>query len=403
MHKFNLGVTRLEASFFMVIIFILASCKPTVEEKPPPPPEIHVVEVVKKDVPIIGEFVGQTYGYYDIAIRARVDGVLESLHFKEGSYVKKNQLLYTIDSAPQKSRVAEAMSRVAEAMSRIAEAETLFAKAESDVKRYRPLAASNAVAQSDLDAAEAQYGASKAQIDAAKASLEAANASLDYANIQLGYTKLYAPISGIIGKTEAKVGDYVGKEPNPVVLNAISRTDTILVRFSITESEYLSIARYRAKQMQQGKLPKGESRDSLQLILADNSIHEYLGRGDFIDRQIDPTTGTLLVQASFNNPDKVLRPGQFAKVRLTIDELPNSMLIPQRSVQEIQEIFNVYVVNEQNVVEVKQVTLGPKVGSDWVVLSGLNPTDKVVVEGIQKIRKGMQVVPISGKTKPENN
>ena len=403
MRRFQPEILNLKISFLMLLIGFFSACKPPEEKKEPPPPEIPVIQVVQKDVPLKAEFVGQTYGYFDIAIRARVDGVLESLHFEEGSVVRKNQLLYTIDPAPQKAKVAEAMSKVAEAMSTIAEAETLFAKAESDVNRYRPLAAANAVSQSDLDAAEAQYGAAKAQIDAAKAGLEAAKATLDFANIQLGYTKLYAPITGIIGKTEAKVGDYVGKEPNPVVLNAISRTDTILVRFSITESEYLTIARYRNEQIKKGKLPKGENKHSLQLILADNSIHEYLGRVDFTDRQIDPTTGTLLVQASFNNPDKVLRPGQFAKVRLTIDELPNSMLIPQRSVQEIQEIFNVYVVNDQNVVEVKQVTLGPKVGSDWVVLSGLNPTDKVVVEGIQKIRKGMQVIPTNGKTKPENN
>ena len=403
MRRIGTGVFILKTLFFVLLALYFNACKPTVEEKPPPLQEIPVVQVVQKDVPIKGEFVGQTYGYFDIAIRARVDGVLESLHFEEGSIVRKNQLLYTIDPAPLKAKVAESMSKVAEAMSKIAEAETLYAKAESDVNRYRPLAATNAVSQSDLDAAEAQFGAAKAQIGAANAILEAAQASLDFANIQLSYTKLYAPISGIIGKTEAKVGDYVGKEPNPVVLNAISRTDTILVQFSITETEYLTIARYFAEQRKKGLNTRSEERDALELILADGTIHDYKGKVDFTDRQIDPTTGTLLVQASFNNPDKVLRPGQFAKIRLTINELQDAMLIPQRAVQEIQEIFNVYTVNDQNIVEVKQVKLGEKVGSDWVVLSGLKASDRVVFEGIQKVRKGMEVVPVSQKTNSENN
>jgi len=402
MRRFSSGVFNMKTLFFVSLIVFMFSCKPPVEEKPKPPPKIHVVQVVQKDVPIIGEFVGQTYGYFDISIRARVDGVLESRHFKEGSIVKKNQLLYTIDPSQQQALVAESMSKVAEALSRIAEAETLFAKAESDVNRYRPLAKMNAVAQSDLDAAEAQYGASQAQIDAAKASLKAAEASLDYANIQLGYTKIYAPISGMIGQTEAKVGEYVGKEPNPVVLNAISRTDTILVQFYITESEYLSIARYFAELRKLGINPQRKDKDPLILILADGSIHDQPGKVDFTGRQIDPTTGTLLVQASFNNPDRVLRPGQFAKIRLTMNEIKDALLIPQRAVQEIQDIFNVYVVNDQNIVEVKQVSLGEKIDSDWIVQSGLKASDRVVVEGIQKVRNGMEVIPVVKKPNTEN-
>jgi len=346
-----------------------------------PPPDIPVAEVKQQDVPIIGEFVGQTYGYSDIAIRARVDGFLEGIHFREGSRVKKGQLLYTIDPAPQ-------MARVNEALSNVAEAKTILAKTESDVLRYRPLAEINAVSQSDLDAAEAQYGA-------AEASLEAAQASLDYANIQLGYTKIYAPISGFIGKTEAKVGDYVGKEPNPVVLNAVSRIDTILVRFSITESEYLTFARYRAKLKEEGKNWQDSEKRSLELILADGTVHKYPGYVDFANRQIDPTTGTMLIQASFPNPEYVLRPGLYAKIKATMEEIPDAMLIPQKAVQEIQGIYNVYVVNSDNTVEAKQVKVGEKTGTDWVILSGLNPDDRVIVEGIQKVRTGDLVNPVS--------
>lgn len=371
-----------------VLLFGVVSCKPK-QSAAPPVPDIPVVKVTFKDVPIYGEFVGQTYGYFDIAIRARVDGFLEGLHFQEGSQVKKGQLLYTIDPAPQLSRVAEAMSKVAEA-------KTILAKTESDVKRYRPLAEINAVAQSDLDAAEAQYGA-------AQASLDAAQASLDFANIQLSYTKISAPINGFIGKTEAKVGDYVGKEPNPVVLNAISRIDTILVRFSITETDFLTISRYIAKRRKEGFDPEGRDRQPLQLILADGSVHDYPGYVDFANRQIDATTGTMLIQASFPNPDKVLRPGLYARVKATMDLLEGAMLIPQKAIQEIQGQYSVYVVDSTNKVQARQVTVGNKIGTDWIVLKGLDASDRVVNEGIQKIRTGMEVNPVMNDQNAEIN
>jgi len=368
-------------------MLIISSCNDK-QQVQAPPPEVKVANIKVETVPIVQEFVGQTFGYSDIAIRARVDGFLEGLHFEEGSQVKKGQLLYTIDPAPQ-------MARVTEAMSKVAEAKTILAKAESDVKRYRPLAQINAVAQSDLDAAEAQFGA-------AQASLEAAQASLDYANIQLGYTKIYAPISGFIGRTEAKVGDYVGKEPNPVVLNAVSRIDTILVRFSISESEYLEIMRYIAKLRAEGKAWTKENRQPLKLILADGSVHAEDGYIDFANREIDPTTGTMMIQASFPNPDLVLRPGLFAKVSAIMEQLENAMLIPQKAVREIQGVFNVYVVDSENKVKNVQVKVGNKIGADWVILDGLNMDDKIIVEGIQKVRTDMVVNPVPMNQQPES-
>ncbi len=380
---------------FMLLLMVVGSsvlfsagCKEKTSNNLPPP-EVVVTEIQQKDVPVINEFVGQTYGQSDIAIRARVDGFLEGVHFREGSQVKKGQLLYTIDPAPQ-------MARVTEAMSQVAEAKTILAKAESDVKRYRPLAEINAVAQSDLDAAEAQYGA-------AKASLEAANASLDYANIQLSYTKIYAPITGFIGKTEAKVGDYVGREPNPVVLNAVSSIDTILVRFSISETEYLKIMQEIAKMKEEGKEWRKDGKQPLELILADGSVYKYKGYMDFANRQIDPTTGTMMIQASFPNPDKVLRPGLYAKVRATMNVIKDALLIPQKAVMEIQGIFNVYVVDTTDTVQSKQVKLGEKVGADWVVLEGLSPDDRVIVEGLQKVRTGQKVRPTMMNQTTESN
>jgi membrane fusion protein (multidrug efflux system) len=354
-----------------------------------PPSEVIVSGVQQKDVPVINEFVGQTYGQSDIAIRARVDGFLEGIHFQEGSQVTKGQLLYSIDPAPQ-------MAKVTEAMSKVAEAKTILAKAESDVKRYRPLAEINAVAQSDLDAAEAQYGA-------ARASLEAAQASLDYANIQLSYTKIYSPINGFIGKTEAKVGDYVGREPNPVVLNAVSNIETILVRFSISETEYLKVMQQVATMREEGKKWKEEDKQPLELILADGSIYKYKGYVDFANRQIDPTTGTMLIQASFPNPEKMLRPGLFAKVRATMDMIKDALLIPQKAVMETQGIFSVYVVDTANTVQSTQITIGEKIGANWVVLDGLRPDDRVVVEGLQKVRTGQKVRPSMMNQNTESN
>ncbi|MCB2222073.1 MAG: efflux RND transporter periplasmic adaptor subunit [Bacteroidetes bacterium] len=372
--------------FFALLMFISCGQK---EQQQAPPPGVTIVEVKQKDVPIIDEFVGQTYGQSDIAIRARVDGFLEGVHFQEGSQVKKGQLLYSIDPAPQ-------MARVTEAMSKVAEAKTILAKAESDVTRYRPLAEINAVAQSDLDAAEAQYGA-------AKASLEAANASLDYANIQLSYTKIYSPINGFIGKTEAKVGDYVGREPNPVVLNEVSNIDTILVQFSISETEYLKVMQQVAKLIEKGEKLKKNTKQPLELILADGSIYKYDGYVDFANRQIDPTTGTMLIQASFPNPDKVLRPGLYGKVRATMNVIKDALLIPQKAIMEIQGIYNIYVVDTANTIQIKQVKVGEKFKADWIILEGLNPSDRVIVEGLQKVRTGQKVSPTMMNQNSESN
>lgn len=217
----------LKSGIIALALFISACAdkKPAV----PPTPEINVVEVIQKDVPLNREFVGEIHGNKDIPIRARVDGVLLDIHFEEGYLVKKGQLLYTIDPQQQESRVNAQKSHVAEA-------ETVLAKAKSDLDRYKPLAAENAVSKSDLDAKQAQY-------DAAVSSLDAAKANLKSAQIEYGYTKIYSPITGIIGKTQAKVGDYVGRDPNPVILNIVSEIDMVRVNFFLTESDYLQIFR----------------------------------------------------------------------------------------------------------------------------------------------------------------
>lgn len=343
-----------------------------------PPPEVSVIETRARNVPLHLEFVGQTSGLKDIAIRARVEGFLEGMHFREGAEVKKGDLLYTLESQPFEEKVAARRSNVAEA-------ETMLAKAKGDLDRIEPLARINAVSQSDLDAAVAAY-------EAATASLEAANAYLRAARIELGYTRIHSPIDGIIGKTQAKVGDFVGRDPNPVILNTVSQVDTILVTFYITESQYLEVARL----MTQPTLEEaGVRENNLELILVDGSVYKYKGKPDFVDREVDTTTGAMLVQASFANPEKLLRPGQFARVRVRSRIVKNGILIPQRCVMELQGLYNVYVVTPDNIAEIREITVGPKIGADWLITNGLAPGEKVIYEGLQKVREGVAVKPVA--------
>jgi membrane fusion protein (multidrug efflux system) len=349
-------------------------------------PTIPVYEVQGYDIPVYQEFVGQVYGYKDIAIRARVEGFLEGIHFQEGTNVKRGDKLYTIESQPFEADVAAMMSRVAEAQTRLA-------KAESDLNRIKPLAEQNAVSQSDLDGAVAQYEASIAGLEAARANLRAAR-------IQLSYATIYSPISGIIGRTKAKVGDFVGREPNPVILNVVSRIDTILVQFFITESQYLSIARF----IQSDSSSQGNRRRAtqIQLILVDGSIYEHMGKIDFVDREIDPTTGAMLVQASFPNPDKLLRPGQYAKIKARMAMIKDGIMIPQRCISELQGKYNVMVVNDENQIMMREVKVGPKMSNFWIITEGLSLGERVVYEGLQKVREGGKVIPEPKDIKPLN-
>lgn len=341
-------------------------------------PEIPVYKITAEDVPIYHEFVGQVFGFKDISIRARVEGFLEGIYFDEGRSVKKGQLLYEIESQPFEADVAAKLSL-------LAEAKTMLVNSESELNRIRPLAEINAVSQSDLDAAVARFEASQASVEAAEAILRAAK-------IQLSYTRIHSPITGLIGKTKAKVGDFVGKDPNPVILNVVSRIDIILVEFFITESQYLIFAREVDKNREREEVEREEP--YLELILSDGSIHNHKGIVEFVDRQVDPTTGSILLQASFPNPEGIIRPGQFARINASVRTIKNGILIPQRSVMEMQGIHNVYVINNENKVELRRIKVGPTVDSFWLVDEGLNNGEKVVYEGLQKVKPGMTVNPV---------
>lgn len=365
--------------------FLLAACG---ESKapvapPPPPPTLPVVEIQTQTVPLYQDFVGQIYGAEDIAIRARVEGFLEGIHFDEGTQVEKGDLLYTIESQSFEADVAARLSQVAEA-------KTVLAKTASDLKRIRPLAERRAVSQTDLDAAVAHY-------EAAEASLEAAQANLRAAKIRLSYTKVLSPITGIIGKTWAKVGDLVGRGPDTAVLNEVSRIDTVNVEFFLTETQYLQLARRYAAASGRDEDVQGRR---LQLILADGSVYDHKGRFNFIDRQVDPTTGAIRIQASFDNPERLLRPGQFAKVRAEVETVQDAILVPQRCVTERQGRHSVFVVGEGNKVSVRQVRVGPTVNGSWLIREGLKAGEKIVYEGLQRVKEGTVIQPEIRKAQP---
>jgi len=362
--------------FLLLFLVITTSCKEK-QIKTQPLQKINVYEVNSKTVPIYEVFVGQVFGQKDIPIRARVEGFLEGINFIEGSNVKKGDLLYTIDPDPFREAVVAKQSMVAQA-------NTIVTQKESDLKRVKPLAEIDALSKRELDMAQAQR-------DASISSLEAANADLKIALINLSYTKIASPIDGIIGRTLAREGEFVGKNPNPVILNTVSDINTIRVQFFLSENEYLKIAKEYSKNSSQ---QEREKKSDIQLILSDGSLFEERGKIDFIDRNIDTSTGTILVQATFQNPDKIIRPGQFARVKIKVKDVKGALIVPQKCLIELQGQYSVLVVNEQNKVEAIQVEVGEKIPGFVIVKSGLKNGDRVVLEGLQKARPGNEIIPV---------
>ena len=362
-----------------ILLFSIYSCGKK-EPEVLPPQTFHVFEVKTESVPIYEEYVGQIYGEKDIPIRARVEGFLTGIHFLEGEPVKKGQLLYSIDSEPFEEKVAAEISKVSEA-------KTILVQAENDLRRIEPLAEMSAVSKQELDMARAKR-------DAAESSLEAAEANLNIARINLGYTKMYAPIEGIIGKTEAREGEFVGKDPNPVILNTVSQLRSVRVQFFLSENDYLKLARaYFTDEKKKIQRADEDRKADLELILADGSLYDQKGKADFIDRNIDASTGSILVQATFPNPDRLIRPGQFARVKVLVRQADNAILIPQKCASELQGQFSVFYVNENNKVETRQVKISDRIGEFYVISEGLSPGDKIILEGLQKVRPDMEIIP----------
>jgi membrane fusion protein (multidrug efflux system) len=338
----------------------------------------------QRDVPLSIDMVGSTLGTKDVPIRARVEGFLESVDFIEGTFVTEGDLLYTIDAQPFQAKLVVAQSH-------LAAAQTGLAKSVSDLARIKPLAEMKAVSEQDLDGAVAQEAA-------ARASVHASEAGVELAEIELSYTRIMAPINGLIGLTKAKAGEFVGRDPNPVVLNTVSDIDPIRARFSISEREYLIMIRNYLVDHETPEREAAKQRvdrpKNLILILADGSEHPFKGHVVAASQSIDQETGTYTLEASFSNPRKMILPGQFARVRAPYQTLENVVVIPRKAISELQGLFRVYVVDESGMVSVKEIALGPKTGDDVVVESGLNAGEIVIVEGIQKVRPGMTVEPV---------
>ena len=325
--------------------------------------DVNVVAVGQKTVPVFSEYVGETFGQEDIQIQSRVDGWITGIHFKEGDMVQKGQLLYTVDDLPIKNKIDQAQAK-------LAEANTGKVRNKSELDRVEPLTAMHALSQRDLDAAKAGYQASISQVDAAEAALR-------NAKIELEYTHITSPITGVIGISKVLVGDYIGKLNTGAPLNIVSSIGTIRVRFSISEDEYLKFAKAKTNtdhKILQNQIP-------VQLVLSDGSVYPETGTISLSNRQIDPATGSLLIQAVFPNAQNLLRPGQYAKIRLQTDVYKDAILVPQQAVNQIQNIYQVFVVNDSNMIRPAVIKVGKRVGSNWIVQEGLQMGTKVAIIG----------------------
>ena len=357
----------------MLSIFILSSCK---KEAAPQmkPLEIAVTQVLEQDVRLESEFTGQTFGQSDIQINPRVDGVIESLNFKEGNLVTKGQLLYTIDPLPYQAKVNQAEGA-------LAEVEATLVKTKSDYDMMVPLAKMNAVSQRELIAAKAAYNASLASISASKASLQ-------NARLELGYCRIVSPITGLIGISKVREGDYVRPGPTSV-LNTVSDLGDVRVRFTMSEQDYIRIFREINKE---NSSLKGAGQ-SITLKLSDGTLYPQTGKMSFADRQVDPTTGAITFEAAFPNPDKLLRPGQYVKVGVVTDVRKDALVIPQRAVIEMQGIYQVYVLGDSSKVQMQIIKPGPSYKDGYVVEDGLKSGDKIALGGTSLLKNGSVITP----------
>ena len=332
-------------------------------------PVVEVADVVQKDVPIFAEWVGTLDGMVNATIRAQVQGYLVKQNYKEGDLVKKDQVLFEIDARTFQAALDQAKGE-------LARTEARFQQTKANLTRIRPLAAQNAVSQKDLDDAIAAE-------QSAQAAVQSAKAAYDKAALDLGFTRVTSPIDGIAGIAQAQVGNLVG--PGQVEqLTTVSTVNPIKAYVSLSEQEYMNAQ--GSKQKQAGKVP-------LELILADGTVFPQKGEVAFADRQVDVRTGTIRVATLFPNPKNVLRPGQFARIRAQMGLKKNALLIPQRSVTEVQGRYLVAVIGADNKVAIKQVKAAERYGQLWVIDEGLQTGDKVVAEGVQKVKEGMVVNP----------
>jgi len=355
----------LAASFLVLATFTGCSSK---EEKPaPPPPGVTIAPVIQSEVSIHQDWVGTTVGNVDAEIRPKVDGFLLTRLYVEGSFVKKGQALFQLDR-----RQAEAA--VDQATGNLERARAALAQAQIDVRRYTPLVAQRAVSQAELDKAQSLERAATASVDADQA-------ALNNANLNLGWTTVTSPISGIAGVAKVAVGDLMTPT---TVMTTVSNVDPIYVDVNIAEQDYLRFQREKSAR---------NGNPNLELILGDGTTYPRRGRVLFVNREVDPRTGTIQVRGEFSNPGNILRPGQYGRIRAVTELRKDALLIPQQAVSELQGVYQVGVVGVDNKVTIKTVKLGPLFGDKWVVESGLQPGENVIVDGLQRVRTGVTVAP----------
>ena len=365
--------SRVFAATLAMLTMALGSACKRAEPPAPPPPEVLVTTVVQKDVPIQAEAVGTTVGFVNAQVMPRVQGYLLKQDYQDGANVKASQLLFEIDDRPYKAALDQALGD-------LAKEQATLRKNQLDVARYTPLVAKGAVSKEELDNAAQATHASEALVQAAQAVVENARLNLDW-------TRIYSPIDGVAGIAPVQVGNLVTPS---TVLTTVSQVDPMKVTFPITERQYLHFAD-QIKEHQ----AKGRARDEpeLQLILADGSTYPRPGRLYVTDRQVDQQTGTILVQALFPNPDAILRPGLYAKVRAPAETIRGALLVPAQAVQEIQGAYQVAVVGPDDKVALRTVKAGEQGDGLWVITEGLKPGERVVTEGLQKVKDGIVVRP----------
>ncbi len=353
-------------------LICMSGCKGKPHVNAPAPPLVEVATVTQADVPIYHEWIGVLDGFVNAHIRAQVTGYLLSQNYKEGDPIKKGDLLFEIDPRPFQAALDQAKGQLAQADARLG-------KTELDVKRYAPLVKDKAISQQEYD------DAVQANLEA-KAAVVAASAQVEQAQLNLGFTKILSPIDGIASIANGQIGDLVG--PNTGELTTVSTVDPIKTYYNVTEQAYISFTKlFTTERDRYERLGKLE----IELVLANGEVYPLKGKIYAADRQISPTTGALRVAALFPNPNAALRPGEFGRIRVKFDTASGALLVPQKAVSELQGSYQVAVVEADNKVHIQPVRVGERSGTLWIIQEGLKPGQRIVVEGIQKIREGTVV------------
>ena len=351
-------------------------------------PDVEVVQVEQKDVPIFGEWIGTLDGFTNADVKAQVTGYLLRQGYQEGAFVKKGQLLFEIDPRPFQAALDQAQGQLAQATAVLANAQAVQGRTELDVNRYTPLVKEQAASQQDLDNAVQNNLAARATVATAVAQIKTAEAAVETAKINLDFTRLVAPIDGISGQAQLQVGALVNLSSVPVT--SVSTVDPIKVYFTVGEPQYLA---WRKRFPTETTRQAADKSLRLELILADGSTYPHEGTFYFADRQVNESTGAIRIAGLFPNPANILRPGGYGKVRAAVRLQQGALLVPQRAVSELQGSYQVAVVGGDDNIAIRTVTVGDRVGSQWIIADGLNVGERVVAEGVQRVRPGMHVNP----------